>query len=483
MGRKRIYESDADRQAACRKRVKDSIDAQAPTIDFDKPLEGIIEYFKRMTGLVPSKEQEEILTSMANLEIKGLLCSCGRGFSKTLDASVFALWLADEYSRFTKRPLRILLISSQQEIYTHIDRVFLNHLELKPRLRIEGRSLEIPAKEFEFRDTRSRVTRVVPTGNSIRSHRCDILIIDESASIPTQIINTALACLTGDINKVVLISTPHRERSLFNDYVKRPPEGWVLKQFSSRLCPWMTETIKRLEQSYSKAEQRVEIDGMIPEEEILPLFSVEDIDVSIENFVGLSGSSEAIMKAGIDVGFGKNDRSLLVLTIVEELKGYIRIIFIKSWNSDTIERFYEECSVLLREYNIGSKQIEVRMDSKPSGFNSELKKFCPNLEIRAVDASAHSGSEGLGPTFKELLVGRLYNVIKTHHLKVSSKETELIRQLRAYRRNLQYYDDYVDSLCLAIADLPSLATHYGRVIGPWSFNTEEKRKGTIYERM
>ena len=162
------------------------------------------------------------------------------------------------------------------------------------------------------------------------------------------------------------------------------------------------------------------------------------------------------------------------------MKGYVRVISIKSWNSDTIENFYEECSTSLKEHNIGYEQIRIHIDSKPPGFASELRKFCPKFEIREVDASAHSGSERLGPTYKELMIGRLYNVVKTHHLKISSKETELIRQLRAYRRNLQYYDDYVDSLCLAIADLPSLVTHCGRVFGPWSFKDKKDRKGTMY---
>lgn len=477
----KTYSSNAERQAAYRLRkrqaeIKDQEEKRENLAS--APLTDIVEYFKLMNRIEKTiPEQEQLLRAMIDPKIPNLLAVCGRGFSKTQCASTVTMWYADEFARFIKRPIRILLISMNNEIFSYIDNMFLNYPSYSKRLRVEGRSLKVPMKEFQLSDTLSRVMRVVPTVNSTLSKRCDILIIDETASVPTKVIKSALACLSGEeINKVIFISTPHQVGSLFNDYVKNVPQGWSLQQYSSLVCPWAQKTIERLRPILSEAEFEVQINAKIPKEEIIPLLKPEDIESCIEESTGLTLLPENKMLAGLDLA--KGGRSLTVLTIAERTKGYDKVILVKFWSGETpFNQILEEASTILKGHNLGSVPIRVQVDSKPiMGIDLKLKDLCQFL-IRKIDASqrarqANTEVSQYSPTYKELMRSYLYTLVTNHKLKVARSEEELLYQLRNYRTGMIYGDDYVDSLMLALTNFPEQSARFGR-ISILNYNTGE----------
>lgn len=444
---KRKYATNAERQAAYRERLKQKQVEEG--IDWNKPLEPIVSYFERMTDLKTIPEQRITLESMANPNIHNLIGCMGRGFSKTLMGSVFGLWCADELSRYMKQPLDITLISSQPTIYQLLDRIFLAHSELKDRLRTEGKSLEIPKKNFQFKDTLGFVERILPTTRQIRSHRANVVILDEAAGLKDNIIKTALPLVKEPLAKTVWLSTPHRDRSLFNEYVAKLPKGWKLLQYSSELCYW-TEAMRKLcKETLSKAEYEIEINAKIPEEKIRTLYNSKRIEECVQEFVSVSGKPDTQLHLGVDFGY---ERSLSVAILSEWDKAYRNIVEIWSWNKDNVNMLFGDLARIINTYDSRRKRLIVFADSKPSGMVDQLKGICPNKLIYSIDKS--SKLEGYDVTIKDMLITQTKSLIDTRHLRIANKHDILIKQLKNYTRGRVYNCDYVDALFLSVGNIP-----------------------------
>jgi hypothetical protein len=114
----RKYASNAERQSAYRERVTQKAEDSKPILPDTNELENLVDYFKRITGLEPIESQIDILNCLQDPSIKSTAISAGRGYSKTLLASIASLWYSDVYSTYTKQPIDVLLISSQSTIET-----------------------------------------------------------------------------------------------------------------------------------------------------------------------------------------------------------------------------------------------------------------------------------------------------------------------------------------------------------------------------
>ena len=479
MPRKRIYANSTERVKAWRERQKEEQKRNKPKLPELTELEPLVDYFSRMEGLEPTESQVDILQCLGDPSIKSVAVSCGRGYSKTTLSSDAALWYADIYSRYINAPVDVLLVSSQDTIYTLLDRLMVKHPDLLSRLRNTGRSLSIPKKSLQFEDTWSQIFRVVPTSKGIRSRRCAVLIVDEAASLSDEVVNIALSCPTGNINKTILISTPHREHSIFNSIVKDKPKGWVIKQYPSTLCPWMQGTIHRLKQQmeigkYSKEEWSVEVEGRVPETTELSFWNRKDIDKVLYRNVGLLGGIDSKVLAGIDWGYGKNNRSLTALVLVEKLRSRINVLKVSTWNYEKVtgDQAFLEIAEILNQY----RPFRINADSKPSEFRGKVEEYSKNLKINYVDLSKTYIAENSekekesklpfkkpqnGITYRKLALNNLNNLILTRALRVDTKESLLIEQLKNFREHMQYYDDTIQALMLAVTDFPHRSTFHG----------------------
>jgi len=243
-------------------------------------MESIVKYFERITKLKAIPEQIEVLEALANPSIKNLCLSCGRGFSKTLLSALAALWYADIYSKEIGKPLEILLVSSQQRIYFHLNNFFHDNPELAERLAQKGIFKAIPVEGFQLVDTRSIVDTAVPTAGSVRSHRADIVFVDEAHLIKDEIFERdILPVLTGDLCKLVILSTPSSNKGFFINIVKNADkENFVLKQFSSEVCSWQKINNERLKKRLTPEGYKREVLAQIPSKEEMMFFDTYDID-------------------------------------------------------------------------------------------------------------------------------------------------------------------------------------------------------------
>ena len=398
----------------------------------DSKLQDIIEYFKRLTGLTPIPEEVELLKNLADVSIKNQAISCGRGFGKTLASAVVSIWFADEYSKEIGKPVNILLISSQAEMYDRIDRIFRDNPDLTKRLRIQGITREIPAEEFEFEDTRSRVSRHKTTSKSIRSHRADICILDECAGIPKEVIIIAQGCLTGDLNKVIFISTPFKN-SYFNEIVSEPDKhDFKLNSYSSEICPWQAITVDRAKKTMTPQEYASEIIGRCPKKSELQLFTNTAIDKCCKESVLKEGGPQSRLEAGIDWGYNPCSTALV---ITEKIGVRRKILYAKTWHKKPIEVIAPEICDLLHKFDVDI----IKADAMPAEYQGWLEKFT-NKKINYIHGKMH----------KESMTGQLKRKIQQNTLEIPAAQKNLIIELRRYHRDKRTGDDLVDALCFSL---------------------------------
>lgn len=141
--RQKIYPDNASRQKAYedRKKQKEELE-KSKLINWDASLQPFLTYFQRMNNLEEIPDfQKVICNNMSDLKISNLICCSGRGIGKSQISSTYALYLADEFSRYLKKPLDVTLISSQPTIYTHIDRISALMYSVKRLSFLASRSL------------------------------------------------------------------------------------------------------------------------------------------------------------------------------------------------------------------------------------------------------------------------------------------------------------------------------------------------------
>ena len=405
----------------------------------------IVEYFKFITKLEPIPEQVELLNSLVDIIIKNLAVSAGRGFSKTLCSALAVLYFADVYADEVGHPLEILLVASQNRMYFHLNNFFHDNKEyLDAKLKQKGKFDEIPEVGFELLNG-SIVNVAMPTNKSIRSNRADIVIIDEAAQVPTSIIKAASGCLTRDICKLVLISTPHMS-GYFTDIVDKPELfNFTLKVWNSEVCPWQKTANERLKDTMTVAEYAAEVKGQVPtkaERSFFPAAQVEACYLDVEPI--REGGAKSTVEAGIDWG----GSSPTCVTITEKLSVTKRkVLACKCW-SGMIEQNLDEMAKLILEW----KPTIIKADNKPKEYQGKLEPHIHGYKITYIDMAVH----------KQPMLGQLQKRIRHTQMVISRCFFDLKKELLSYRfmtkdelglsgykGNKQDKDDRVDSLALS----------------------------------
>jgi len=388
----------------------------------------IIPYFRQITRFEPIPEQIELELALTDVEIKNLAVSAGRGFSKTMCSALSVLWFADEYSTKIGRPLEMLLVSSQKRLYWHLNNFFRDNPHLSENLRQKGMFQEIPVDGFEFAHNNSIVDTALPTSKSVRSHRADVVVIDECAEVPREIIKTAMGCLTGDICKLVLISTCHKS-GFFTDVVSEPEErGFKLLTYSSEVCSWQNEANKRLKATLTSAEYAIEVLGRIPTKAERTFFPSKHLEQCFFQDLQPEGG---IREAGLDFGdvVGKN-----VLTITEKLGIRRKVLFQQKY--PIIEERMKDVQEVLERFNV----VVVKADPKPTEYKDFIGDKIGSIPVTYVDPQYH----------KKAMLGQLQRHVQRHTISIDIKEVELRKQLERYHLHKRSGDDRVDSLAFSI---------------------------------
>jgi hypothetical protein len=391
----------------------------------------IVEYFKMVTKFTPTQEQVEVLEALVDVESKNLCLCCGRGFSKTMLCALASLWFADQYSDSIGRPLEILLVSGQMRMYQHLNNFFRANPNIKARLLQSGVFSEIPEHGFEL-DNHSIVDTALATSKAIRSHRADIIFVDEACLVKDDVFRQAiLPVSTGDIAKIVILSTPSEPQGFFIDVLNNPIKyGYTVKHFSAETCPWQTVSNERLKKTLSPMEYLIEVKAQIPGREERAFFTRKDITKCILSVEPVAEDRErSSLEAGIDWGYGSINQT--VLTITEKIGIKRKIIRQKVWRDVD----FTDLANSLRGFS-GT----IKADSKPPEFKGKLEQCLKGVHIHYLDMLFH----------KEACITQLQTKVRMHQLIIPDGDfVDLIREMVNYRRGKRAGDNRVDSLAIS----------------------------------
>lgn len=398
---------------------------------------GVIDFFTRVTKLVPTEDQKKLLLMLVDPKYKGILISAGRQTGKTLCCAVATIWLSLKYDQ-----INILLTSAQDNwLYAHIKDIWNRNQDLRGYVAAEGVFGIVPLKGYETK-TGSKVHVRPSTEKGLRGVPADVAFLDEAAEMVEATINTALGNLSGEFNKIILLSTPHKTGK-FTELITDPEKyGFVLFHWSEEGCSWHSkEELARKELMMTPQQYKMEVQGLpldASERTFFPAKHLEKCTMEVEPIK--EGGPKSIVEVGIDPGFNS-----MVLIVTERIGSIKRkVIFIKEWSKKPIETVAPEIAALLKDFRENSGPgFVVKMDSKPAEYKGWIERFIQvcGIPIHYIDAALMG--------HKDQMLGQLERKVREHQLIIPSCFVELIVQMKKYRRGMQTGDDYVDALALS----------------------------------
>ncbi len=158
----------------------------------------------------PTKYQREAMTSSARRKVY----LWGRQSGKTMTAAIEALWTALFHKDHT-----VLIVSSSlnqaQELIRHVKTFLTQYISTHPGLPSNLITRET-SDELWFNNS-SRIL-VRPGTANIRGYKAHLLIIDEAAQVPDELITqSAPPVLSTTRGRMILISTPHSIGTAFDE--------------------------------------------------------------------------------------------------------------------------------------------------------------------------------------------------------------------------------------------------------------------------
>jgi hypothetical protein len=391
----------------------------------------ILDFFKRATGLEPIEIEKQILVSFLDPTLLKVAVCSARQTGKSLTIAVGVVWLA----LHSEKRINIVVVSvKENHVYDWMRIIFNSHPELKDLLSFEGTFSIIPLKGFEILKTRTKVILASATEKGLRGTPADILVLDEAGQIRDSIIQTAICNLSNDSAKILMVSTPHVYKSKFNQIVRNPIKfGYKLFNWSMADCFWKRKQMEGLKLELSEDRYPAEVLGLPLTEEEQTTFQEEEIDNLVKDEVLAEG--KGYITIGIDWGI---KRSKTVMTIIERISSTRKLILkTYEWDFLSNSKPFEEMASII---NSLKKVKYINADSQPDDFRGQLEPFLGKGIINYVQANQ----------CKDNLIGQLKTNVRFKQIEIAYNETELIDQLKHFKRNKVYDTDYVDSLALGL---------------------------------
>lgn len=384
---------------------------------------------------------------------KGILISAGRQTGKTLCCAVATIWLSIAHDN-----LNIILTSAQDNwLYAHIEDIWNRNLDLRSYVKAEGVIGIVPIKGYETKNGCKVHVRPC-TEKGLRGVPADIVFLDEAAEMGDRTINTALGNLSGEFNKMILISTPHKS-SKFNELIDEPEKyGFELFHWSEENCSWHPkEELDRKKLMMSSQEYKTEVQGLALTKEERAFFPPKHLEKCILEVEPIKeGGPKSIVEVGIDPGFNS-----MVLVVTERIGSIKRkVIYVKEWSGKPIEIVAPQIGELINSfYRNSGPGFLVKMDSKPADYKGWIERYT-KVKVNYIDAALMGN--------KDQMMGQIQRKVREHQLIVPACFMELILQMKKYRRGMQVGDDYVDALALSCYEpvVPLRSKDYGCIHFP-----------------
>lgn len=418
----------------------------------------IVKFFEDMTGLIPTEDQKNLLHKSVTIKPQGrltynnILISAGFQSGKTLCSAVIVLWFLFEWAEDpANRPIKVILVSAQDSIlYEHMRGIFHRHPELLDLVSERSKSGPdvITMKGF---DTLKGSTVYVrkSTEKSVLGIPADIVVVDEASRVKEDIILYCIGRLTGDIAKLIMLSTPEPSTSYFVRKVvsvmKKEKDGKNYRLFlwSAEKLSWHNkEQEKNKLDSYTKAQYASLVLGRPYTEEERTFFPLSHLDACMaEEDSSRVGGAKSTLESGIDWGFNSS-----VLVIRERIGATkTKVIFFREWNKVPKEILAPEIAKILNIY----QPLINKADSKPPEYQHKVELHT-RRKIHYIDASDIDIVDGKEVTHKAHMLGQLLRRVKEHQLILPFPYCKpIIDQMRVYRKKMRDGDDRVDALALA----------------------------------
>ena len=418
----------------------------------------IVKFFQDMTGLEPTEDQCNLLHKAVTIKPQGhinynnILISAGFQSGKTLCSAVIVLWFVFEWAEDAEnRPIKVILVSAQDNIlYLHMRDMFRRNPELAGKLSDKsqlGADL-IPIKGFETQKG-SQVFVRKSTERSVLGIPADIVVVDEASRVKEDIILYCIGRLTGDIAKLIMLSTPEPSTSYFVRLVvavmKKQKEGRAYRLFmwSAQKLTWHNDAQqKNKKDSYTKAQYASLVLGRPYTEDERTFFSGKHLEACLTEEDGSRvGGAKSTLESGIDWGF--NSTTMVIRERIGATK--TKVIFVREWVKVPREIMFKEVAQILNTY----KPEVNKADAAPKEYQRQVEKHTKR-RICYIEAGANDVVDGKEITHKAHMLGQLLRRVKEHQLILPYPLTKaLVDQMRVYRKGMRDGDDIVDALALA----------------------------------
>jgi hypothetical protein len=279
---KKKYQSDAERQAAYRDRLKARLDSG--NLEINKPLLelDILSFFKKVNGFPATPQQEELLMSFLDTDTQNIIIVAARQTGKSLTIATGVVYLSIYHKQ------DIMLVSAKENwVYDHISTIFNNNQELQQYVAWQGVKGIIPIRGYET----IIGSRVHLRGSSEKElmgvPNISLCVIDETELIDDRTMTTATGTLSGKNVKLCLLGTPAYKPCTFNSIGKDPSKyGFKLFTWSELDCHWHSKkelNFKRL--TYTPEEWDTQVLGKQSEPSERRLWNPEHINACVKENV------------------------------------------------------------------------------------------------------------------------------------------------------------------------------------------------------
>jgi len=458
----------------------------------------IVEYFEKCRPNLKDlilPEQLELLKDIADMKIKLQVIPCGRGFGKSMLAGIGGLFFADEYSTKIGKPLTVIVVSSQDALYSNIAEDFRWRPELKQRLVTVPANLnEIPQKGIQFKDNFSKLIPRMATIHSVEGSRADVMILDESQDIGEEVFLKALGCSKKDlVGKIILLGTPYTEQkgkgqkpNWFIDLCSDPKnyiKGYKfhMNRYPSDICDWNPHDMWK--SAWSQTRYDAECLGIVtPKEErsTFPASTINnccfDIEGTLEGGSNAAGDPNSVLEAGIDCGF--HNTTYVLVEWRGETK--IKVIYIGWWKDKSIEDIAPEIGRLLNLHNPKITKIDSRAGPNVPDYKTEIQEYThktlTKIDASLTDTYIVDGEERID-NIKRIMIGQTGRHFRETHYIIPMRilwAKQLVEQAKKYNPKRGRGDDLVDAFMLA-SYRPNKPIDVGHIV--IGFEEDKRRVG------
>jgi hypothetical protein len=417
--------------------------------------EDIIEFMRNYLKLEPvSETQRKILTSSSNR----ICVAAGRKWGKTYMLGCYVLWFA---LNRTKEKARVgIFTSSWEQVHVFMDTlrelIDLIDPDLKRTIKItenRGTQMNIEGCEIIARSA-------TKTSRSIRGHGFDLLIIDEAAFIPNEMMAAIRPTRIFTKAKEFLCSTTMGHNHFFKAFNSKVYESYKLKTIDNKYVD--KEEVEKERELLTDAEFRQEYEAEFIDDRY-SVFPQALIDMATNfNSTFIEAPEPGIdYVVGIDLGRRK-DASVIV--IAHEVGKHFYVDYVEELISPSEDIFWDFILNRIEEIIVQFRPVKVCIDQTAIGDK-------PTQDLKNSLSSKNILVSIEGVDFTRRLKNSREGLVNSLLLKFERKEIhfplceKLIRQLKNIRfersespsqsQNIEGkfshigHDDYVSALMLA----------------------------------